>query len=131
MKTELPTTAAAVGVATPHPPSSSSNNPPPPWAQLQRQEFLRRMDRQLDLTQGEHDAIAKIMKESQDRSRPLWDEIAPQMRAELKRVRSEIRAVLTPDQQRKFDDMLKSRGRKQAPEPQSPPPENPPPTNAL
>jgi len=52
------------------------------------------------------------MKGSQERSRVLWDRIAPQMREELKRVREEIRQVLTVDQQKKMDELLKSRPRK-------------------
>jgi Spy/CpxP family protein refolding chaperone len=109
MKTELP---AAIAAQEAPMRQVNSTNPPPPWSQVQRPEFLRRMQKQLDLSPAQRDEIAKIMKDSQDRSRPLWEEIAPQMRAEVKRVRQEIRAVLTPGQQTKFDELLKSRQRK-------------------
>ena len=89
-----------------------STNLPPPLTQLQRPEFLRRMQKQLDLTASQRDEIAKIMKESQERSRPLWKKIAPQLREEVKRVREEINKVLTPDQQKKFNELLKARPRK-------------------
>jgi Spy/CpxP family protein refolding chaperone len=133
MKTELP----AAGVpAEPAQHPSASTNQPPPFAQIQRLEFLRRMQKQLDLTPGQRDEIAKIMKASQERSRLLWDQIAPQMHVELKRVREEIRQVLTPDQQKQMDELLKSRPRKAdgagaaAGRPARPPIESPAQTNA-
>jgi Spy/CpxP family protein refolding chaperone len=133
MKTELPP-AGAPAEPVQHPPASS--NQPPPLAQIQRPEFLRRMQKQLELTASQRDEIAKIMKASQERNRPLWDQIAPQMRQEVKRVREEIRRVLTPGQQQKFDEMLKPRPRKTegtnaaAGRPEPPPIESPPQTNA-
>lgn len=113
MKTELPAAVAAIAPqdATPH--VGITNNVPPPWAQVQRPEFLRRIKKALNLTPDQSDKIAKIMKDSQERSRPLWELIAPRMRQEVKRVREEIRDVLTPEQQEKFDELLK-RPRRQA-----------------
>jgi Spy/CpxP family protein refolding chaperone len=70
------------------------------------------MQKQLDLTASQRDEIAKIMKASQERNRPLWEQIAPQLRQEIKRVREEMRETLTPDQQKKFDDLFKARPRK-------------------
>jgi Spy/CpxP family protein refolding chaperone len=89
-----------------------STNAPPPWGQIQRLEFLRRMEKQLDLTQEQKDQITKIIKDSQERSRPIWEQIAPQMRQELRRTREEIRNVLTAEQQPKFDRLLKLRPRR-------------------
>ena len=91
---------------------STSTNQPPPLTQIQRPEFLHRMQKQLDLTASQRDEIAKIMKASQERNRPLWEQIAPQLRQEIKRVREEMRETLTPDQQKKFDDLFKARPRK-------------------
>ncbi|MGD0815535.1 MAG: hypothetical protein ABSA83_18205 [Verrucomicrobiota bacterium] len=110
MKTELPVASAQPDMAQ-HP--STFSNTPPPLTQFQRPEFLRRMQKQLDLTAGQRDEIAKIMKASQERNRPYWDEIAPHMREEVKKVREEIRQMLTPEQQTKFDEMLKPKPRKQ------------------
>ena len=78
-----------------------------PILQMQRIDFLKRMDKALDLTPAQHDDIAKIMRASQDRTQPLWNQISPQMNEEVKRVREDIRDVLTPDQRRKFLDMLR------------------------
>ena len=133
IKTALPPASIPAEVAQ-HPPTSS--NQPPPLAEIQRPEFLRRMQKQLDLTASQRDEIAKIMKASQERNRPLWERIAPQMREEIKRVREEIRPVLTPDQQKKFDVLFKPHPRKAdgagpvAGRPGRPLPESPAQTNA-
>jgi len=133
MKTELPSAGAPAELT---PQASPSTNLPPPLTQVQRPEFLRRLQKQLELSASQRDEIAKIMKASQERNRPLWKLIAPQMREEVKRVREEIRQTLTPDQQKKFDEMLKPRPRKAdatnaaAGRPDRPPIEPPAQTNA-
>jgi hypothetical protein len=98
----------------------------PAFAQLQpqRPEFLKRLDRQLELTPEQHERIARIMKASQERTAPLWENIAPQMQDELKRVRKEISQELTAEQRKKWAEMNK-RGRAAAPGNQS---DNPAPT---
>jgi hypothetical protein len=93
------------------PRTNNVGSQPPAFNQLQQPAFLRRMDKQLDLTPDEHDKIAKIMNDSQERTKPLWKLIAPGLREEMKRVRGEIRAVLNPKQQKDFDDLLKTRPR--------------------
>jgi Spy/CpxP family protein refolding chaperone len=109
IKTEFPSATTPVEAAQ-HP--STASNQPPPLNQFQRPEFLHRMQKQLDLTASQTNEITRIMKASQERNRPLWEEIAPQLRQEVKRVREEIRETLTPDQQKKFDELLKARPRK-------------------
>src|SRR5262249_10885308 len=94
-------------------PNANSNipAPAPPFSQLQRVEFLRRMEKQLDLSPDQTQRIERVMRKSQDRTRPIYEQIAPQMRQELHRVREEIRAELTPEQLRKFNDLLKAHPR--------------------
>jgi Spy/CpxP family protein refolding chaperone len=94
--------------------------------QVQRPEFLKRLDRQLDLTPEQHDQIAKIMKESHERTTPLWEKIAPQMSDELKKVREEIRQVLTPEQRKKWGELMR-RGRAQGSGNGRQPSQSPPP----
>jgi len=73
-------------------------------AVLQMQKVL---DKQFDLTAEQRAQIENIMKASQQRTQPLWDKIAPQMNDEIKRVRTEIREVLTPEQWKQFTDLMK------------------------
>jgi Spy/CpxP family protein refolding chaperone len=85
----------------------------PGGAVAQMQKVL---DKQLDLSADQRDQIGRIMKASQERTRPLWEKIAPQMADEIKNVRGEIREVLTPEQWKKFVELMK-RNRKPKPAP--------------
>jgi Spy/CpxP family protein refolding chaperone len=100
-------------LAAPLPPAMAVNpkNPAPPGWQLQRLAFFRKMEKQLDLAPDQREQIDKIMKDSQDRVKPLWDQIGPQMGAELKRVRQEVSKVLTPEQRKKMNELMRH-GRK-------------------
>jgi Spy/CpxP family protein refolding chaperone len=91
---------AAAVPANPHPPAA-------PVFQVQRAEFLKRLESQLDLAPEQRDQIARIMKESQERTGRLWEQIAPQMGDELKGAREEIRRVLTPEQRKQFAELMK------------------------
>jgi Spy/CpxP family protein refolding chaperone len=83
-----------------------------PWQQRNR-DLLRRMDRELNLTPEQHDQIEKIILESQERTKVLWKPIAPQMNKETQMVHERMRDQLTPEQRKKFDDLVKPRGKKQ------------------
>ena len=89
----------------------------PPRLQLQRAAFFKVLDKQLELTGEQRDQIGKIMKASQDRTTPLWNQIAPKMDEELKSVREQIRALLTPEQRKKFAELLKRNRKENAPPP--------------
>lgn len=92
----------------PPPPSAGVTNALPPW-QSQRLDFLRRITKHLELTTEQRERIDKILQESQKRTRPLWEQIAPQLQQELTKVRDDIRAELNPQQQEKFEKLLKIR----------------------
>jgi len=103
---------------------------------LVRIEFLRRMQRELDLTPDQREPIDRILKEGQERMKKIMESVEPRRRAEFKRTIEEFRTVLTPEQRKRFDTLIKQQQqrareqRKTAPpreEPQqSLPPTNPP-----
>jgi Spy/CpxP family protein refolding chaperone len=72
-----------------------------------RIDLLRRMERELDLTTEQRERVDRIIKESQERTRHIMEPVAPQMRDELQRTRERFRAVLTPQQQARFDELSK------------------------
>lgn len=86
-----------------------SSEPPAPAPWPLRADFLRRIEKQLDLTPQQHARIQKIMRDSQERTKPLWEDIGPQLREELKQVREQIQAELSPEQQEKFQELFKPR----------------------
>jgi hypothetical protein len=116
----LVTYAVRTNVSTSPTPSVAAANPkqrPPqmpamtPW-QLRNRELVRRMDRDLDLSPEQHGRIEKIIADSQERTKALWKPIAPQMNRELQQVHAQIRDELNPDQQKKFDELMKPHGMK-------------------
>jgi hypothetical protein len=89
--------------------SAATNLPPPNVApaQLQRMEFLLRVRSELNLSAEQHERIEKIIHEGQERSRKIWETVAPEMRKELQAVHDKIRAELSPEQRRRFEALLK------------------------
>lgn len=90
-------------------------------AQLQRIELLLRVRNELNLTPDQHERIERIIREGQERSRKLWDSVAPEMRNELQSVQEKIRAELTPEQRRRFEQLLRSAPRPNQPDGGQPP----------
>ena len=84
-------------------------NPSPTPSHLQQKEFLRRMHNELTLRLEQRERIEKILKESQERTKEIREKIAPEMKEEVKKVREQIRAELAPDQQGKFDELIKAK----------------------
>ena len=99
---------------------------------VMRFEFLRRMERELDLTPQQREPIDRILQEGQERMKKLMETVEPRRREELKKTIEEFRAVLTPEQGKRFDDLQKlqqqrSREQHKAAPPREHPPQSPPP----
>ena len=77
---------------------------PNPW--FARKEFLHRLDQRLRLTPEQHERIARMLEDSQERTRALMRPISPEMQSIVREVRQKIRAELTPEQAAKYDEML-------------------------
>ena len=90
-------------------PAGVPSNPTPSPSHLQQKEFLRRMHHALTLRPEQRERIEKILKESQERTKEIREKIAPEMKEEVKRVREQIRVGLTPEQQGKFDELIKTK----------------------
>ncbi len=89
------------------PPTSTS---PGTFGSLrQRGDLLDRLQRQLYLTPVQRERIDQILHENHDRMKQLWDSIAPQAQEEHRRVQERIRAELTPEQQKGFEEIMKRR----------------------
>lgn len=107
---------------------------------MHRRNFLLRATEELGLTPDQIEKIETIVSASQIRTRELWEEFSPQMRAEFKATQTEIRALLTPEQQEQFEQLMDKRrssrrgdGERRRPPPEAdpehpePPPAEPPP----
>ena len=93
----------------PHPFHGALTNSPPSLWHQQQKEFLRRMDGELKLSAEQHGRIEKILKDSQERTKVIREKVAPEMKVELKKVREQIRGELTPAQQTRFEESIKSK----------------------
>jgi hypothetical protein len=87
----------------------SATNQPPRQAEavklrlpeILNKPFLQRLDEELRLTPDQHEAIQKIINDGQN-----------QMRKVVQDARLEIREVLTPEQRKQFDELVKRPFRK-------------------
>jgi hypothetical protein len=83
---------AATNSATASPPKPSNARVP----EILNKGFLQRLDDELHLTPEQHEAVQKIINDGQN-----------EMRKVVQDSRLEIRDVLSPDQQKQFDDLVK------------------------
>ena len=93
-----------------------------PW--MLRDGFRAELERRLELTSEQSEAIERIMREGQERVREISSLVTPEIQAELRAVRAEIRDALTPEQQRRFEEIIRAR-RPRPPQIERPPGERP------
>jgi hypothetical protein len=70
-----------------------------------RREFLDRLDRHLNLSREQYDRIARILQDSQERTRIIVGLVSPEIQEELRVVREDIRAQLDPEQRKRFEEV--------------------------
>ncbi|MBI4661253.1 MAG: hypothetical protein HY735_20720 [Verrucomicrobia bacterium] len=87
------------------PKASPGKGPPSSAVSRPRGTLVDRCQRELDLTQPQRAKIELIFRESDERSKKLWDAA----REEHRRLKAGIRETLTPEQQQKFDEVFKPR----------------------
>jgi len=92
------------------PPRPSAPPGSPGWVRI---DFLRKMQKELDLTADQRQRVDKLLKESQERTKKLMEPISPSLRAEVQRTKEEFRDILTPEQRVRFDELLKQQQRPQ------------------
>ena len=80
---------------------------PPGKARMQFR--LEAMSRKLDLSSDQQEKIRRIYESHEDERRQVFDRCAPEHRALKTRVDAEIRTVLSPEQQKKFDEFEEQR----------------------
>lgn len=98
-----PARAQASGPATPAPLEFSMPRP----AREMRKQFVQQINESLNLTPEQRVKIEKIIAEGQERNREIWTNAAPKMRLVIQDVNLQIRAELTPEQLRPFEELLK------------------------
>jgi Spy/CpxP family protein refolding chaperone len=75
--------------------------------QMLNQQFVEQLDAALHLTPEQREKIGKIIADGQERNRDLWKLVSPQFRGVMQDVRQRIRAMLTPEQKKQFEELMK------------------------
>ena len=101
-----------VQIRQPHPAPNPGGNAPvrkvpamPREAQLR--ELSRRMQAELDLAPEQLGRIESIVRDSQERMKAVRDEVGKKVGEEFREMLHKIRSELTPDQRKKFADIMK------------------------
>jgi hypothetical protein len=96
-----------------HPPVEAHTNnlaalPRPRPPEILNNKFVQQLDDALQLTPDQRIAIQKIITDGQERNHSIWTNNAAQMREVIQDVRHRVREELTADQQKQFEELMKS-----------------------
>ena len=100
-RVELPATNAVVVAASTTAPTLSPGKPATRLPEILNKEFLQRLDAELRLNPEQHEAVQKIIADGQS-----------SMKKMMNAARLEIREVLTAEQQKQFDGLVKKQPKK-------------------
>ena len=73
------------------------------WLGIPRGPFIERMQHELKLTPTQRDQILQIVNETRSKMMALREDFQHQRREQMRQARARVRALLTPEQQEKFD----------------------------
>jgi Spy/CpxP family protein refolding chaperone len=97
--------------------------------ETQLRDLSRRMQKELDLTPEQRERIEIIIHASQDQMKAFSDQVGPKIRDEFREMRQKVRGELSPEQRKKFENLMKQHDeRNKREEPglhQAPPAEKP------
>jgi Spy/CpxP family protein refolding chaperone len=77
-----------------------------------QQALLKRLTRELDLREDQRQRVEELLRETGQEFVRLREEIGPRFREIRERSREKMRAVLSPEQQAKFEALEKEWGRR-------------------
>jgi hypothetical protein len=69
--------------------------------------FLRRLTRDLSLSSPQQESVRVVLQRHQPAMDSLWREMGPRVETLQQQVRSDIRRQLTPEQQTRFQEMMR------------------------
>ena len=84
-------------------------SPPLPIGHDRRQEYISKLDRELQLTAEQRTQVEGILADSQERMKQIWEPMEPQVKEEYRRTRREISEILNPEQQAKMKQWRKDK----------------------
>ena len=88
-------------------PNETGDMPGPLRAQMLNKQFVGQLDDELQLTKQQREQIQKIISDGQQRTRDLWKLVGPQFQLVSRDTRQQIKNVLTPEQRKQFEILMK------------------------
>jgi Spy/CpxP family protein refolding chaperone len=73
------------------------------WLSLPHEPFIERMQHELNLTPAQRDQILQIINETRAKVMNLREDFQRQRHEQMQQARARVHALLTPEQQEKFD----------------------------
>jgi len=70
-------------------------------------EFLQKLDAEVHLTPGQHERIEQIIADGQLRNKEIMERVTPELRREMAETQKRIRDILTPEQHKRFEELMK------------------------
>jgi len=74
--------------------------------------IVRRLERKLELDDGQREQVRAIVHDAQEEIKTVRSRIHPQTEAIIEKAQSKIRAILTPEQGRRYEQMIAARKEK-------------------
>jgi hypothetical protein len=93
--------------------NSLVNLPRPRPPEILGDKFVQQLDDALQLTPDQRASIQKIITDGQERNHSIWTNNSAQMREVIQDVRHRVRELLTADQQKQFEELMKRAPRRQ------------------
>jgi hypothetical protein len=112
---------------TPRPPEQPAM-PPQLRPDFLNKQFVQQLNDQLHLTKEQREKIQKIIGEGQQSTHDLWKLVGPQFQLVWRDTRLQIREVLTPEQRKEFEMLMRQQHPMRHPPATNAPPEAPAPT---
>ncbi|HXG43297.1 MAG TPA: periplasmic heavy metal sensor [Gemmatimonadales bacterium] len=69
--------------------------------------YVRLLDRELDLSPAQEDSVRAILRRSAGAMESLWAAVRPRFDSLRTVIRAEVRAQLTPEQQARYQDLVR------------------------
>jgi Spy/CpxP family protein refolding chaperone len=93
--------------APPVQPNETGDMPGQLRAPMLNKQFVEQLDDELQLTKEQREQIQKIIAQGQQSTRDLWKLVGPQFQIVWRDTRQQIRNVLTPEQRKQFEVLMK------------------------
>jgi len=87
--------------------------PGPMRAQILNKQFVQQLNDELQLSDEQRRQIQKIISQGQQNTHDLWKLVGPQFQLIWRDTRVQIRQVLTPEQRKKFEMLMKEQRHQQ------------------